>query len=118
MLDGECWVLTSGGEGRGICHQTHAEFGRLAAKVLEFGCSIFSFVMFHPLVDILGPILEHSVNEDRMPKAITAMARKPIDQGSKDVLGKSSQENKILTDCCTVVTVELLQFGKFLLTPP
>ena len=36
--------LTSGGKGRVIFNQSHAEFSRLAAKVLEFGFSIFSFV--------------------------------------------------------------------------
>src|ERR1700745_2924384 len=39
-----------------------------------------------------------------------------IDQGSKAVLGKSSQENKILTDCSTV---DLLTLNKtFLLKAP
>src|SRR5262245_8625656 len=62
------WILgsqevLSGGEGWLICNQSHAELSRLAAKVLEFGFSIFGFVMFHPLVDILGPVFEHSVNE-------------------------------------------------------
>ena len=34
----------------------------------------------------------------------TTTSTSTIDQGSKAVLGKSSQENKILTDCSTVDT--------------
>jgi hypothetical protein len=41
----------------------HAEFRRLGSQVLDFGCLVFGFVVLHALVDILGSIFEHSVEE-------------------------------------------------------
>jgi hypothetical protein len=41
----------------------HAQFRRLGSQVLDFGFLVFDFVVLHAFVDILGSVLEHSVDE-------------------------------------------------------